>query len=178
MLLEYQNQDSTQTLGEAIEEYQRYLTYMGRNVLTDAVSDDDSIWLYHDATHAIFGQDTTIEGETALDVWVIFGTTFSWKLLRKYQHVPEIGNLGKAVTFKMGALFLPKLYWRNKGVLWRVIQHSRRMKKKWPLKLPPELLTKTLKELREEYGITILTDKEKTPTRVTEFDYSVVSKMT
>ena len=96
MRLKYQSQGSTQTLGEAITEYQRYLMYMGRNVLTDAVSDDDSIWLYHDATHAIFGQDTTIEGETALDVWVIFGTTFSWKLLRKYQQVPEIGNLDQS----------------------------------------------------------------------------------
>ena len=178
MRLKYQSQDSTQTLGEAIEEYQRYLTYMGRNVLTDAVSDDDSIWLYHDATHAIFGQDTTIEDETALDFWVLFGTSFSWKLLRKYQQVPEIGNLTKALTLKMGLMFLPKLYWRNKSVIWSVIQHSRRMKKKWPLKLPPELLSKTLKELREEYGITVLNEKQKTPTRVTEFDYSVVSNMT
>ena len=78
----------------------------------------------------------------------------------------------------MGITFLPKLYWRNKKVIWTVIQHSRRMKKKWPLKLPPELLSKTLKELREEYGITVLNEKQKTPTRVTEFDYSVVSNMT
>ena len=67
MRLECQNQDSTQTLGEAIEEYQRYLTYMGRNVLTDAVSDDDSIWLYHDATHAIFGQDRCYDRSICTD---------------------------------------------------------------------------------------------------------------
>ena len=178
MQLNYQSQNSTQTLGEAIEEYQGYLTSMGRNVLSDDISDDDSIWLYHDATHAIFGQNTTLEDETALDFWVLFGASFSWKLLRKYQQVPEIENLTKALTLKMGITFLPKLYWRNKKVIWTVIQHSRRMKKKWPLKLPPELLSKTLKELREEYGITVLNEKQKTPTRVTEFDYSVVSNMT
>ena len=93
MDLEYQNQNSSQTLREAIEEYHRYLTHIGRQILTDSPEDTDPIWLYHDATHAIFGQDTTIEGEAALDFWVFFGTTFSWKLLKKYQQLPEIKDL-------------------------------------------------------------------------------------
>ena len=177
MRLKYQSQDSTQTLGEAIEEYQRYLTYMGRNVLTDAVSDDDSIWLYHDATHAIFGQDTTIEGEAALDFWVLFGTTFSWKLLKKYQQLPEIKDLSRALVSELGLTFVPKLYWRNKRVIWTVIRHTRRMKKKWPFELPSTLLDRRLNDLREEYGITVLTSEQKVPSRLTEFDYSIVSEI-
>ena len=74
-------------------------------------------------------------------------------------------------------MFLPKLYWRNKSVLWTVIWHSRRMNKKWLFEFPREFLSKTLQELREEYGITVLTAEQKTPTRVTEFDYSVVRDM-
>ena len=177
MQLTYKGQNSTQTLGEAIEEYQGYLVNIGRNVMKDTDAHDDPIWLYHDATHVIFGQDTTIEDEAALDFWVFFGTTFSWRLLRKYQRVPEIQNLNKAVRSKLGIMFLPKLYWRNKSVLWTVIWQSRRMNKKWPFEFPREFLSKTLQELREEYGITVLTAEQKTPTRVTEFDYSVVRDM-
>jgi hypothetical protein len=51
------------------------------------------------------------------------------------------------------------------------------MNKKWPFEFPREFLSKTLQELREEYGITVLTAEQKTPTRVTEFDYSVVRDM-
>ena len=176
MYLEYQNQNSTQSLREAIEEYHRYLTHIGRQVLADCPEDADPVWLYHDATHAIFGQDTTIEGEAALDFWVLFGTTFSWKLLKKYQQLPEIKDLSRAVVSELGITFIPKLYWRNKRVLWTVIRHTRRMNKKWPFELPLALLDRRLSELREEYGITILTCQQKIPTRMTEFDYSIVSE--
>ncbi len=108
MYLEYQNQNSHQTLREAIEEYHRYLTHIGRQILTDNPEDTDTIWLYHDATHAIFGQDTTIEGEAALDFWVFFGTTFSWKLLKKYQQLPEIKDLSRALISELGLTFIPK----------------------------------------------------------------------
>ena len=173
--LEYQNQNSHQTLREAIEEYHRYLTHIGREILTDSPEDPDPIWLYHDATHAIFGHDTTIEGEAALDFWVFFGTTFSWTLLKKYQQLPEIKDLSRALLSELGLTFIPKLYWRNKRGIWTVIRHTRRMKKKWPFELPSSLLDRRLNDLREEYGITVLTSEEKVPSRLTEFDYSIVS---
>ena len=177
MYLEYQNQNSHQTLREAIDEYHRYLTHIGRQILTDSPEDADPIWLYHDATHAIFGQDTTIEGEAALDFWVFFGTTFSWKLLKKYQQLPEIKDLSRALISELGLTFIPKLYWRNKRVIWTVIRHTRQMKKKWPFELPSTLLDRRLNDLREEYGITVLTSDQKVPSRLTEFDYSIVSEI-
>ena len=41
MYLEYQNQNSHKTLREAIEEYHRYLTHIGRQILTDSPDDTD-----------------------------------------------------------------------------------------------------------------------------------------
>ena len=41
MYLEYQNQNSHQTLREAIDEYHRYLTHIGRQILTDSPEDTD-----------------------------------------------------------------------------------------------------------------------------------------
>ena len=177
MYLKYQNQNSNQTLREAIEEYHRYLTHIGRRILTDGPEDADPIWRYHDATHAIFGEDTSIEGETALDFWVFFGTTFSWKLLKKYQQIPEIKDLSRALVSELGITFIPKLYWRNKRVICTVIRHTRGMKKKWPFELPSMLLDRRLNDLREEYGITVLTSEQKVPSRLTKFDYSIVSEI-
>ena len=162
---------------DAIEEYHRYLTHIGRQILTDSPEDPDPIWLYHDATHAIFGQDTTSEGEAALDFWVFFGTTFSWKLLKKYQQLPEIKDLSRALLSELGLTFIPKLYWRNKRGIWTVIRNTRRMKKKWPFELPSSLLDRRLNDLREEYGISVLTSEQKVPSRLTEFDYSIVSEI-
>ena len=71
--LQYQQQDSTQTLREAMTEYHSYLRAIGRKTLTDDKG-GDAVWLYHDATHAIFGQDTTIEGEAGVGFFPILPT--------------------------------------------------------------------------------------------------------
>ena len=175
MELIYQSQNSQQTLREAIEEYHRYLTRIGRKILTDSPGADNPVWLYHDATHAIFGHDTTIEGEATLDFWVFFGSDFSWKVLWEYQQIPEIKELSRAVVGQLGISFIPKLYWRNRKALWQVIRNTRKMHKKWPFEPPTEFLDRTLADLRQEFGITLLTPKQRTPSQITDFDYSIVS---
>ena len=175
MELIYQSQNSQQTLREAIEEYHRYLTHIGRKILTDSPDADNPVWLYHDATHAIFGHDTTIEGEATLDFWVFFGSDFSWKVLWEYQQIPEIKELSRAVVGQLGISFIPKLYWRNRKALWQVIKSTRKMHKKWPFEPPTEFLNRTLADLRQEFGITLLTAEQRTPSQVTNFDYSIVS---
>ena len=107
--LSYQQQDSQQTLREAIEEYHRYLTHIGRKILSDSPDNAKTVWRNHDATHALFGHDTSIEGEATLDFWVLFGTDFSWQVLREYQQIPEIKNLIRAIITQLGVFFIPKL---------------------------------------------------------------------
>lgn len=46
--------------------------------------DNETLIRDHDATHVIFGLDTTLEEEAMLDTWVIFGTNFKFKDLFKY----------------------------------------------------------------------------------------------
>ena len=175
MELSYQQQDSQQTLREAIEEYHRYLTHIGRKILSDSPDNAKTVWRYHDATHALFGHDTSIEGEATLDFWVLFGTDFSWQVLREYQQIPEIKNLSRAVITQLGVLFIPKLYWRNRRALWRVFRNSRQMTKKWPFEMPVESLDRTLADLRAEHGIKLLTPEQRKPSQVTYFDYTIVS---
>ncbi len=175
MELTYRAQNSEQTLREAIDEYHRYLRFIGRKVLTDAPDKGKTVWFYHDATHAIFGQDTTIEGESMLDFWVFFGSDFSWKVLWEYQQIPEVKQLTRAVVGQLGIVFVPKLYWRNRKALWQIIKNTRQMRKKWPFEVPADLLDRKLSDLRKEYGISVLSEEQRRPSRVTDFDYSVVS---
>ena len=73
-MLNFQNQDCNTSLQEGIEEYRSYLRKNNRYVLGEEVSDPEK-WgiLCHDATHVIFGLDTTLEEEAMLDCWVFFG---------------------------------------------------------------------------------------------------------
>ena len=76
-MLNFQNQDCNTSLQEGIDEYRSYLRKNNRYVLGEQVSDSEK-WgiLCHDATHVIFGLDTTLEEEAMLDCWVFFW----WKL--------------------------------------------------------------------------------------------------
>jgi hypothetical protein len=174
MPLEYQNQDSEQTLLEAIDEYHAHLEAMGRKILTDAQG-ADPIWLYHDATHAIFGQDTSLEEEAALDFWVLFGSDISWRLIRQYERLPEIKALNKAIIGQLGIGHIPLVYWRNRRPLWQVFRNTRQMTEKWPFQVPRAILECRLSELRHRYGIKVLTPEQRVPSCTTAFDYSIVS---
>ena len=93
----------------------------------------------------------------------------------RYQQIPEVKQLSRAVIQQLGMFFIPTLYWRNRKALWGVIRNTRKMSKKWPFELPNNLLDKRLVDLRNEYGIRVLTAKQRTPSHATEFDYSIVS---
>ena len=75
-MLNFQNQDCNTSLQEGIDEYRSYLRKNNRYVLGEQVSDSEK-WgiLCHDATHVIFGLDTTLEEEAMLDCWVFLVET-------------------------------------------------------------------------------------------------------
>ena len=59
MYLRYQEQDCGLTLREGIAEYHAYLKAIGRKAMVDRA--DSRLILEHDATHVIFGMDTSLE---------------------------------------------------------------------------------------------------------------------
>ena len=74
--LSFQSQDCNITLAEGLEEYRTYLQTNGKKQLIDLPG--STIIRDHDATHVMFGLDTSIEQESMLDSWVLMGTR--WKL--------------------------------------------------------------------------------------------------
>ena len=91
--LSFQSQNCDITLGEGLEEYRAYLQANGKKQLIDAPG--STIIRDHDATHVIFGLDTSIEQESMLDSWVFLGTKWKLKELLAYNKLPEIKQLYK-----------------------------------------------------------------------------------
>ena len=77
--LSFQSQNCDITLAEGLEEYRAYLQANGKKQLVDAPG--STVIRDHDATHVMFGLDTSIEQESMLDSWVFLGT--KWKLKEK-----------------------------------------------------------------------------------------------
>ena len=158
-------QDSTQdmTLKEGIEYYRSYLIQNNRKILVDGPG--STLIRDHDATHVIFGLDTTLEEESMLDSWVIWGTQYKFSYLNQYRKLPELIEFNKNLFKELGVSGFFKLFrsvLRNKIT---VFKRTRKMNMKWPFRVPEEYLEKSILDLRSEYGIDILSLKERTPKR-------------
>ena len=92
-MLKYQDQNTDMTVLEGIKEYREYLVQNNKDKLRDF--EGSQLIRDHDATHVIFGLDTTIEQESMLDTWVLWGTEFKWKYLLSYIGKQELKELQK-----------------------------------------------------------------------------------
>ena len=152
--LRYQKQDCSLTLREGIAEFHRYLAALGREQMRDKGS--SRLLLEHDATHVIFGMDTTLEQEAGLDTWLLFGCQYQLSYLRGYGKLPEIKAVYEALVSELGWSLFPRLYWKTLGLKWRVFRQTRKMTRKWPFRFPDEWLDRPVNELRAEHGLVIL----------------------
>ena len=155
----YQEQDCSLTLKQGIEEYRGYLISIGRKVMED--QEDSTLITDHDATHVIFGLDTSLEQESLLDTWVITGCSWKLSYILEYGRLPEIKKLFAALYKELGLLVLLRLYGRIIPRKWKVFRRTRQMQKKWPFNFPKILLSRRISDLRDEYGIHILSPRER-----------------
>ena len=119
----------------------------------------------HDATHVIFGLDTTLQEESMLDSWVLWGTQYKLSYLNQYRKLPQLEDFSKNLFKELGIsgfFNLLRSVLRNKIT---VFKRTRKMIKKWPFRVPEEYLEKSVLDLRSEYGIDILSLEERTPKR-------------
>ena len=102
--LSFQDQSCDLTLEEGLEEYRAYLQANGKKQLIDKPG--SQIIRDHDATHVIFGLDTSLEQESLLDSWVLRGCHWKFKELFAYQKLPELKELNKYLKKEVGYLKL------------------------------------------------------------------------
>ena len=157
--LSFQSQDCNITLAEGLEEYRAYLQANGKKQLLDAPG--STIIRDHDATHVIFGLDTSLEQESMLDSWVFLGTKWKLKELLAYNKLPELKQLYKDFWRDPGYFRLLMVAIKLVPIKLKIRKQAKQMNKKWPFVSPDSLMDQRVCDLREEFGIKILTPEER-----------------
>ena len=157
--LSFQSQNCDITLAEGLEEYRAYLRTNGKKQLIDKPG--STIIRDHDATHVMFGLDTSIEQESMLDSWVFLGTKWKLKELLAYNKLPELKQLYKDLWHDPGYFKLIMAAIKLLPIKLKIRKRAKQMNKKWPFVSPDSLMNQRVCDLREEYGIKILSPEER-----------------
>tara|TARA_B100001250_G_scaffold332348_1_gene297736 strand:- start:12123 stop:12626 length:504 start_codon:yes stop_codon:yes gene_type:complete len=157
-MLEYQKQDCDLTLQEGLDCY--YNTFPETTEIFEDDEQSGTLLRDHDCTHVIFGLDTSIEQESILDTWVLWGSKWKLKYLLGYLKLPQIKQLYKDLYREFRVFGFLKIFWKTGRMKRKAMYRAIKMKKKWPFKMPEEYLSMKISDLREEYGIKVLLPEE------------------
>ena len=164
-MLHFQEKSCELTLKEGIEEYREYLIANDRHVLGENCSEDEKFnILCHDATHVIFGLDTSLEEEAMLDCWLFFGGDYLKLTKQSLQGSLDLEETNKKINVlvkEVGYLKYTYLYLRVMFQKWPKIFFRTRKMKKWSYFFPADFLEKKISDLRKEFNIKILSPEER-----------------
>ena len=157
-MLEYQDQNCSLTLQEGLNCY--YEAFPESTEIFKDNADSGTLLRDHDCTHVIFGLDISIEQESILDTWVLWGSKWELRYLLGYQKLPQIKQLYKNLVNEIGYFGFIKILWKLGGIKRKVMFRTFKMKKKWPFKMPKKYLSMKISDLREMHGIKVLVPEE------------------
>lgn len=147
-MLDYQHQDSPQTLSEGMAEYfAANKQHVSTRVLTPEAKE---FFRCHDASHVVFGCDISLNDELVVKISSIFGTTVGWSVMKGYRlaeskEVYEDIQLVDIVRTTVSSFYLiPKTIWRCSLV-----------NERWYWDNFDEFLVMPLGEVREKFGIEV-----------------------
>jgi hypothetical protein len=156
----FQNQNSQQTLKDALEEF--YSINVQFKNLVEKNSPNAKVFKEHDYTHVIFGLGTSIEEESLLDTYVIWGMKFNWGVIFDFYKDPEYKEVIGNIVDKYGGYWgIFKIYLSLMPLKFRVFLRCIKMKKKWHYHdISERLLNRTLQDIRQEYNIVLMPLKD------------------
>jgi len=156
----FQNQNSQQTLKEALEEF--YSINVQFKNLVEKNSPNAKVFKEHDYTHVLFGLGTSIEEESLLDTYVIWGMKFNWGVIFDFYKDPEYKEVIGDIVSKYGGYWgIFKIYLSLMPLKFRVFLRCMKMKKKWDYHdISERLLNRTLQDIRQEYNIVLMPLKD------------------
>ena len=157
-MLEYQDQNCSLTLQEGLNCY--YEAFPESTEIFKDNAGSGTLLRDHDCTHVIFGLDISIEQESILDTWVLWGSKWELRYLLGYQKLPQIKQLYKNLVNEIGYFGFIKILWKLGGIKRKVIFRTFKMRKKWPFKMPEKYLSMKISDLREMHGIKVLLPEE------------------
>lgn len=150
--LNYQQQESTLTLAQGLEEY--YAANDGKVVRPrDLPPESFALFRSHDMCHVIFGLDTTLDDEALADTRTLFSCDVG---IRQYTAYLTQDKQAKALFKELGYL---KGFWVTVLTIPRICRAAReawRMTKRWPWVPPADYEVRSLADLRREFDICVM----------------------
>ena len=155
-MLNFQKQDSMQTLDEGLQEF--YSINPQFKELLEKNSPNAKVFKEHDYTHVLFGLGTSIEEESLLDTYAIWGMKFNWGKIFDFYKDPEYKEVIGDIVSKYGGYWgILKIYFGLMPIKMRVFSRCMKMTKKWNYHdISEEVLNTPLRDLRKEYNIQLL----------------------
>jgi len=150
--LGYQRQDSPQTLAQGLEEY--YAANVGKVVRPrDLPPESVGLFLSHDVCHVVFGLNTTLDDEAMADVRTLLSCDVG---VRRYATYLATDKQAQALFKELG--YLKSMWVTILAVprIWRAVIEAFRMKKRWPWTPPETFRSRSLVDLRQEFGIRLI----------------------
>ena len=150
--LGYQRQDSRLTLAEGLEEY--YQANIGRVTRpSDLPTASAQLFRSHDMCHVIFGLNTAPDDEALADMRTLVSCDIGARrylayLLRDQQAMTLFKAFGYLRSVWVTVLAIPRIG--------RAIAEAWRMKTRWPWTPPASFQSRTLADLRDEFGIRVV----------------------
>jgi hypothetical protein len=150
--LRYQEQDSTQTLAEGLEEY--YAVNAGVVTRpTDLPVESAALFKGHDTGHVIFGLSTSLQDEAIADTRILLSTDAGfWRYTRYLAADKQAKAIFKQVGYWNVALYSLLAVPRMLHAAWEAMWTHKR----WPWEPPQSFQTRSLAELRREFKIRII----------------------
>ena len=150
--LDYQEQKSTMTLVQGLEEY--YRANSGSVFRPDDLSQESrELFRSHDMCHVIFGLDTNLTDEVMADTRTLLSCDVGVRhYARHWLRAPEAKELYREIGFARALLAMVLAVPR----IVRAVVENRRRKKSWPWRPTVSELHRPIGELRSEYGIRVI----------------------
>ena len=127
-MYEFQKQDSLQTLEEGLEEF--YSINPAFKELLEIDSPNTKVFKQHDYTHVLFGMGTSMEEESLLDTYVIWGMKFNWGSIIDFYRDPDYSQFIKSLIGKYGGYWsIFKIYMKLMPIKFKKDFNSRLCKR-------------------------------------------------
>ena len=160
-MLEFQKQNCQLTLEEGLKVYYEAFEDQGSILRGDTLPE---FIFGHDCSHVIFGLGLSLKEEAILDTYTIYGCKNSLKIIFKAAgqifKSKELLNLYKKLISEHGLIGLLRLVNSSKKSKKIARIKTKKMKKKWSYIVPKSYLSNQISDLRDEYGISVLTEEE------------------
>jgi hypothetical protein len=150
--LAYQEQNCALTLAEGLEEY--YAANQGRVTRPqDLPAESASLFVSHDMCHVIFGLNTDPGDEALADTRTMLSCDVG---VRRYAAYLAQDRQAQALFKQFGYLRAVWVTIASTPRICRAFAEVWRMKRRWPWSPPQSYQTRTLADLRNEFGIRLV----------------------